>query len=318
MEKPLVSVILITYRKFENIYGVLDSILEQDYPKLELIIQDDASPEFETNREPINQYVTEHKRENVVRFVINHLENNVGTSKNINKGIEDAKGSYVKLATADDGFYSQDMITKCVDFSIENDARILVGQTFVHRRDNSVIDEVEDTIRYRWQSRHGKKCTLAPSNRDIDYLAGLSKEKCNRIIASRCIISTISVFYRMDLLQETNGFPEKYRLVEDMPYWPMLALKGEKFYFSHIRMMDYILDGISNGGAQYNIFSKDYNEIMNTIYIPNEYRGGIFNSYLKSIRQKACCVGENKQMSIEANLYNVWQGIKYLLLGTKL
>ena len=42
--KPLVSVVTITYRKFEYIYDTIDSVLNQDYDNIEYIISDDCIP----------------------------------------------------------------------------------------------------------------------------------------------------------------------------------------------------------------------------------------------------------------------------------
>ena len=43
---PLVSVIVLTYRKFDNLYKALLSVTKQTYSNLELIIQDDGSEFF--------------------------------------------------------------------------------------------------------------------------------------------------------------------------------------------------------------------------------------------------------------------------------
>lgn len=45
MVKEWISLIVLTYRFFSGIYNTLDSIFEQDYPSIELIISDDGSPD---------------------------------------------------------------------------------------------------------------------------------------------------------------------------------------------------------------------------------------------------------------------------------
>ena len=42
----LISVVVITYREFSYIYETIDSILQQDYPNIEIVITDDASLDF--------------------------------------------------------------------------------------------------------------------------------------------------------------------------------------------------------------------------------------------------------------------------------
>ncbi len=326
-KQPVVSVILITYKKFDRIYESLDSIFAQTYPCIELILQDDASPNFEKYRERIEAYIQSHKRENIQKVIINHLSENMGTSKNVNAGIRLATGKYIKLTTADDSFYGEKMIARCVALAEEKQVRIIVGQSFVQRRDGGPDNEVKDTIGYRWSARSGRKCVLTPSNHDIEYLKSLSMKKCNELLASRCIISTVSVFYRRDIFQETGGFLEDYRLVEDMPFWPYLAKRGERFCFSHIIMMRYRLDGISNGGTLNSQFHQDYCDIMKSIYIANEVRGGIFNKTFKHFREKEIDWIDVKRQApgikeklryLDVRIYQLWHNIKYLLTGSKL
>lgn len=327
--KPLVSIIIITYKKYENLFGVLNSVFAQDYSNLELILQDDGSDNFIEYQEDIEQYILNHKSSNVKNVIVNHLLQNVGTSKNVNAGIAIANGKYVKLLTADDTLYDTEVISNCVDFCEEHDTRILVGQTYVLRKEGMEEDEVEDNILYRWKARSGRKCTLMPPTRDIRYLSSLSTKKCNELLASRCIISTISVFYRMDIFDETGGFLEEYRLVEDMPFWPYLAQRGELFSFAPIRMVKYKLDGISNGGPLNSEFHTAYCSIMKNIYISNEVRGGILNGYLKKVRKK-----EIEWIDITRNIrktslgirfkyfdvmiYSFYHKVKYLIIGSKL
>lgn len=325
-KQPLVSVILVTYKKYDGIYTVLDSLFAQRYPNIELIIQDDGAFNFIQYCDKITQYIQENKGPNIRNVVINHLEENVGTSKNINAGISLAKGKYIKLLTADDGLFDNTVIESCVAYCEQHNARILVGQTYVKPRNGNSIHEVKDTMWYRWKARNGRMSTIVPSNQDISYLSSLTHEKCNDLLASRCIISTVSVFYRADIFEETKGFPEEYRYVEDMPFWPYLAKRGEFFHFSHIIMMTYELNGISNGGELRGEFLREACDIMRTLYIPNEVRGGILNAWIKKERLREQDYMEHSDMFekkdyikyMDVIIYKVVMHIKYLLLGTKL
>lgn len=319
--KPLVSIILITYRKYDGIYQVLDSLFTQTYSNMELIIQDDGADNFENYYENINQYIISNKQNNITNVVINHLEENVGTSKNINKGIKIAKGKYIKILTADDGLYDDYVIESCVNYCEENQARILVGQTYVKPRNSGSVCEIKNSMIYRWKARNGRMSIITPSDKDISYLAKLPQAQCNKVLASRCIISTISVFYRKDIFDETKGFPEKYRYTEDMPFWPYLAKRGEKFHFIKLIMMTYELNGISNGGELSGFFLKEACDIRRTIYIPNEYRGGIFNRVVKKIRYREQDYIENNSDCIkylDVIVVKFLNQLKYLLFGTKL
>lgn len=323
---PLVSVILVTYQKYDGIYRVLDSLFQQTYPNMELIIQDDGASNFSEYYEKIAQYIQDNKGYNISNVIINHLETNLGTSKNVNEGIALAKGKYVKLLTADDGLYDNKVIESCVAYCEQHDARILVGQTYVSARNGHSTSEVQDTVWYRWKARSGRLSTITPSNRDISYLAKLPHKQCNELLASRCIISTVSVFYRADIFEATHGFLDNYRLVEDMPFWPYLAKRGENFHFAHIIMMTYELNGLSNGGDLKGEFLREACDIVRTIYIPNEVRGGILNEWIKKVRLREqdymeCghTLGKIEHIKyIDIIIFRLLKNVKYLLLGTRL
>lgn len=46
MNKPLFSVVVLVYRHYEHLKTAVNSVLEQDYENIELIISDDGSPNF--------------------------------------------------------------------------------------------------------------------------------------------------------------------------------------------------------------------------------------------------------------------------------
>lgn len=323
---PLVSVVLVTYQKYDGIYSVLDSLFTQTYPKMELIIQDDGASNFSQYRDRITQYIQANMGSNIKNVVINHLEENVGTTKNVNAGIALAKGKYIKFLTADDGLYDSTVIESCVAYCEQHEARILIGQTYVKPRNDNSARQIQDTVWYRWKSRGGRLSTITPSHRDISYLSSLTHKQCNDLIASRCIISTVSVFYRADIFEETKGFLEDYRYIEDMTFWPYLAKRGEHFHFAHIIMMTYELNGISNGGELKGEFLREACDIVRTIYIPNEVRGGLLNSWFKRERLReqnyieygSLLKKTEKIKYIDVIILKFIKNVKYLLLSTKL
>ena len=44
--RELVAVIVLSYKNVKGIYDTLDSVLSQDYENIEIIISDDATPNF--------------------------------------------------------------------------------------------------------------------------------------------------------------------------------------------------------------------------------------------------------------------------------
>ncbi|MCX7770748.1 MAG: glycosyltransferase [Proteobacteria bacterium] len=96
MEKPLVSVLIPTYNKGEFIQEAIESVLNQTYQNLELIIVDDCSSD--NTLEIVKKFLNDKR----VRFYQN--EKNLGIGGNWNKTLSYAKGKYIKYLMADDKF----------------------------------------------------------------------------------------------------------------------------------------------------------------------------------------------------------------------
>jgi len=90
---PLVSVIIPLYNAEKYIKQSIDSILDQTYKNIEIIVIDDGSSD---RSEDIVRSINSDK----IRFLKN--EQNLGVSATRNKGIEIARGKYIALMDADD------------------------------------------------------------------------------------------------------------------------------------------------------------------------------------------------------------------------
>ena len=96
---PLVSVAVLTYNSSEYVIETLNSIYNQTYKNLELIITDDCSKD--NTIEICKSWIETHKN----RFVnVNLLisDNNTGVSANANRGYRAAKGVWIKGIAGDD------------------------------------------------------------------------------------------------------------------------------------------------------------------------------------------------------------------------
>lgn len=92
---PLVSIVLATYNGEKYIRQLLDSILKQDYPNIEIIVTDDHSSD--TTFSILQEYASKYA---CIRIYSN--ENNLGINKNFEKGLLLARGEYVTISDQDD------------------------------------------------------------------------------------------------------------------------------------------------------------------------------------------------------------------------
>jgi len=92
---PKISVIISAYNASGHLAQSVESILNQSFKDLELIIIDDASTD--NTLDLIKKYALEDER---IIYISN--EKNLGPGKSRNKGIKAAKGEYIAIQDADD------------------------------------------------------------------------------------------------------------------------------------------------------------------------------------------------------------------------
>jgi len=93
--QPLISVIMPCYNSEDYIEEAIESILNQTYNNIEVIIADDCSTD--KSFDLIKRYTKKDKR---VRCFKN--KKNIGCTKTLNKLIEQTKGQYIARMDADD------------------------------------------------------------------------------------------------------------------------------------------------------------------------------------------------------------------------
>lgn len=123
-----VSVIVPTYRRNQYISRALDSILEQDYASVEIIVVDDnglGSADQIATENQLKKYIVN----NSIRYVCN--EKNMGGAIARNRGIQESTGEYITFLD-DDDVYLQGKISMQVRAIEKNgwDLCVMDGETY--------------------------------------------------------------------------------------------------------------------------------------------------------------------------------------------
>jgi glycosyltransferase involved in cell wall biosynthesis len=95
-DSPLVSVIIPTYGRNEQLPEAVESVLEQSYDNVELLIVDDGSPT------PVSETLTGLSFEQTTQTTFLRHEDNRGANAARNSGIRAASGQYVAFLDDDD------------------------------------------------------------------------------------------------------------------------------------------------------------------------------------------------------------------------
>ena len=120
---PLVTIFIYAYGKPDYLYQAIDSALRQDYQNIELIVSDDCSDDFD--KQSVIEYIQNHKKSNVVKYLVDSNEQNLRTVKHINKMIPKFSGEYIIPLAGDDVFYDNSVVSRIVVRFLETDALVM-------------------------------------------------------------------------------------------------------------------------------------------------------------------------------------------------
>lgn len=114
--KPLVSVIIPTYKRADLLTKAIDSAINQTYKNIEIIVIDDNDQSSEyrlKTKKKLSSYI----ESGVIRYIEN--EKNLGGAIARNRAVEESKGEYIAFLDDDDIFFPT-KIEKQVKLMIEN------------------------------------------------------------------------------------------------------------------------------------------------------------------------------------------------------
>lgn len=131
--QPLVSIGIPVYNGENYISEALDSIVNQTYKNLEIIISDNAS--IDKTQEICESYQKQDERIKYFRF-----DENQGAAINFNNTFKVAKGTYFKWASHDD-YLDTTYIEKCVDYLEKN------PQTHLCHSRKNIVNKKSITIK---------------------------------------------------------------------------------------------------------------------------------------------------------------------------
>lgn len=96
MSRPLVSIVVPTYNRAGFVETAIMSLLEQDYPALEVIVVDDGSQD---DTPALLERIAEHSDSERFRWF---RQENAGQAKAINRGFTEARGELLGYLSSDD------------------------------------------------------------------------------------------------------------------------------------------------------------------------------------------------------------------------
>lgn len=195
---PLISVIIITYNRGRYIREAVESVVNQSFKDLELIIIDDCSTD--DTESIIAEYA---KKDDRVRYF--KLPERGGISKARNFALRESVGEYIAVLDSDDVWCDNNKLKKQYEFLNKNSDYVLVGGGVI------VIDE---------------------TGKEIKKYFNLEKDKDIRgNILYKNQFAHSSVMFRKDVALKVGGYDENLNIGEDYDLWLKLGAIGKMHNF---------------------------------------------------------------------------------------
>lgn len=231
----LFSIAVVTFQQRHLLEDCLDSIFEQDYPNIELIVCDDESCDFDV--EDVKNYIDEKKQENIKNVIVYKQPLNVGTTANCQKAFELSGGIYFKLQAGDDMLREKDVLTKMAVHFKTSSARIIATYAQACTYEGVLLQ------------------AFYPPGDNFMKAVNASPAQLFEYIGTQpwgAFVCAPAVFWRRELLEEMGGFDLSYKFTEDWPMWLRLCQKGIKIHYVGEVTTIYRYGGISNNQSDLN------------------------------------------------------------------
>ncbi len=196
-ESPLVSVCIPTYRDALFLVKSLDSIVNQTYQNLEILVGDDASPDNTAD-------VVHSFRDSRIRYLRNQV--NLGQFENVNQLVSRCRGEYIAIYHSDD-YYDHAIVHKEVTF-LESHSE--VGAVFALDRRVDDFGRVIGKMKLIPEIRANAPLAFS------DILPILLRHR-NRIFR------TPTFMCRAEVLRVAGRFSSVYDIAGDLEMWLRIA-----------------------------------------------------------------------------------------------
>jgi glycosyltransferase involved in cell wall biosynthesis len=223
MASPLVTIICLCYNHEKYISEAVESIINQTYKNLEIVIIDNGSPD--NSREIIKSIATENPD---IKMIM--LRENIGNCRAFNLGLAESKGEFIIDLSGDD-ILLPDRIKEGLKSFAENGEEYGVNYT-----DALYIDDSGHVI-----GQHYKR---DPKGLLLDTVP---EGKVYSDLLARYFICTPTMMMRKSVLDQLGGYDENLKY-EDFDFWIRSAKITKYCYTDKALVKKRVLkDSLSSG-----------------------------------------------------------------------
>jgi len=238
----LASVAVITYNSSEFILETLNSVKNQSYKNIELIISDDCSTD--TTVKLCKEWLSKHENHFVKTDLIT-AKKNTGVSKNCNRGIAYASSKWIKFVAGDDILLSNCIEDNMKYVSEHPEIKVLFSQIY---KFSGLYDTSNNYKKY--------PATIPMNLMNPSFTAEIQYKK---LLLSDRITYTPSYFFNKEIILSVGGYDEKLKLLEDYPMWLKFTKANVRLHFMEKVTVAYRgHDNALNNVVNYGLFKSQY------------------------------------------------------------
>lgn len=218
----LVSIVVITYNSSDFILETLDSIYNQSYSPIELIISDDHSSD---NTLPICKMWLSFHHSRFANALILESDKNTGVSANCNRGESKASGRWVKPIAGDD-ILVFDAIEVYVNYMLSHsEITFLFGKVQAFSDNSIAVNAYHNDF-----------------NQFFAFYNMSAREQYDKLMLNECCIPAASFFYdRIKNLSIGIHNDEDIPMQEDYPKWINITKRNIKLFYMDTMTVKYRL-----------------------------------------------------------------------------
>lgn len=245
------TVLILSYNSRKTIGETIKSVLEQDYKNLEMVISDDCSKDFDIKY--IESFIKKHNKNNI-EYRILHNEVNLGITKHLNTAYKQIKTDYVLGIAADDRLYDSHVVTNfATAFENNKKANVITSQALLC---GMTFDDIRHIIISPKEAEHYKTMSV--------------KEQYYRFCKD-CFYGAGATAYKYSFLKKQGFFDERYKNIEDWPFFLKISRNGEKIYYEDFISLMHRDGGISRSKKK-NAITKSYSKAIKQINFKEIFR----------------------------------------------
>jgi glycosyltransferase involved in cell wall biosynthesis len=213
--QPLVSVVVPTFNRPDYLRLAVESVVTQTYKNLEIIVQDNGSPQ-----DPATALASIQDP----RLSIYRNDRNIGQTPNILAGVARASGKYLAIL-GDDDLWDPSFVARLVD-PLEGDSEVVVAFCDHHIMDSQ--GRVDEAATDKVTRRFGRHALREGCHRPFDDIALLYRAIC---VVSGSLIRKSAI--------DWSHIPKDLPSSADIYIAYLLAVTGGKCWYMPQRLVKY-------------------------------------------------------------------------------